>query len=121
MSEETMFDQIGLSDGSFDWIGLAAGVDDRDAYVRIHPVTEHAPGRVVWEITFENIDGITDGTELDDDAVSAWSTVAYVMCSHGATGYETTEMVQAAPEHLDWCFDGQVGMYAYDKNEEWDG
>ena len=30
-------------------------------------------------------------------------------------------MVNAAPENLEWCFDGQVGMYAYDKNEEWDG
>lgn len=102
---------------TFDWIGLGAGADDQDAYVSIHPV-----GRAgLWELTFENIDGTTDGTEIDDDAASAWSTVAYVMTENGATSAETTEMVQAAPGFLGWCFDGQVGMYAYDKNEEWDG
>lgn len=106
-----------MSEPTFDWIGLGAGADGQDAYVSIHPV-----GRAgLWEITFENIDGTTDGTELDDDAVSAWSTVAYVMCEHGATGDETDEMVGRAPERLEWCFDSQVGMYAYDKNEEWDG
>ena len=91
------------------------------AYVSIHPVTEHAPGRVVWEVTTGNITCATPGTSLDDDAVSAWSEVAYIMCAHGATHDETADMVNAAPANLGWCFDGQVGMYAYDKNEEWDG
>ena len=74
-----------------------------------------------WHVTHENVPGQEDGKLIDDDTASAWSTVACIMCEHGATGEETDAMVQAAPANLDWCFDGQVGMYAYDKNEEWDG
>lgn len=74
-----------------------------------------------WHVTHENVPGREDGKLIDDDTASAWSTVAYVMCEHGATSEETDAMVQAAPENLEWCFDGQVGMYAYDKNEGWDG
>ena len=88
--------------------------DGNETYVSIHPAQ-----RGYWEVTTEG-DGVFD-TSLDDDAVSAWSTVAYIMCEHGATHDETADMVNAAPENLEWCFDGQVGMYAYDKNEEWDG
>ena len=74
-----------------------------------------------WEITVENADGRMRDTTLDDDAASAWSEVARIMCEHCATHDETAGMVNAAPANLGWCFDGQVGMYAYDKNEEWDG
>lgn len=102
-----------MSEPTFDWIGLGAGADDQDAYVSIIRVRNG-----YWEIS---TDGIDYSGVLDDDAASAWSTVAYIMCKHGATGEETTEMVKHAPEFLEWCFDGQVGMYAYDKNEEWDG
>lgn len=101
----------------FSWLSAPSEDDDAiEAYVSIHPA-QHG----YWEVTTENVIGDTDGTTLDDDAVSAWSTVAHIMCAHGATHDETADMVNAAPENLDWCFDGQVGMYAYDKNEEWDG
>ena len=97
----------------FSW--LSSPEDDEPAvYVSIHPA-RHG----YWGVTTEN-DGVFD-TTLDDDAVSAWSTVAYIMCERGATHDETADMVNAAPANLGWCFDGQVGMYAYDKNEEWDG
>lgn len=79
------------------------------AYVSIRPVRGG-----YWEITVENADGLMCDERLDDDAASAWSTVAYIMCEHGATGEETTEMVKHAPGYLEWCFDGQVGMYAHD-------
>lgn len=102
-----------MSEPTFDWIGLGAGADDQDAYVSITPACHG-----YWEIS---TDGIDYSGVLDDDAASAWSMVAYIMTEHGATDEETDEMVQRAPEHLGWCFDGQVGMYAYDKNEEWDG
>lgn len=102
---------------TFDWLGIREGKDDCDAYVSITYVWP----RGMWEIKTSDLYGFSDGTTLDDSAVSAWSTVAYILCEHGATSEETDEMVQAAPEHLEWCFDGQVGMYAYDKNEEWDG
>ena len=74
-----------------------------------------------WHVTRENVPGQEDGKLIDDDAASAWSEVARIMCAHGAVHDETADMVNAAPDNLDWCFDGQVGMYAYDKNEEWDG
>lgn len=108
-----------MSEPTFDWIGLGDNGDD--AYVSITRITEHAPGRAVWEISTDGIDRAGQWVELDDDAVSAWSTVAHVMCENGATGEHIDAMVQAAPDVLVWCFDGQVGMYAYDKNEEWDG
>ena len=86
------------------------------AYVSIRPA-KHG----YWEITAENAAGRMRDTWLDDDAASAWSEVARIMCEHGAVHDETADMVNAAPDNLEWCFDGQVGMYAYDKNEEWDG
>ena len=105
-----------MSEPTFDWIGLGTGADDQDAYVNITRVRNG-----YWEISTDGLIGFLPGVVLDDDAVSAWSTVAYIMCEHGATGEETDDMAQAAPEFLGWCFDGQVGMYAYDENEEWDG
>jgi len=100
---------------SFSWVKRAdAAVDD--VHVGIEP-TRHG----YWEIWTEGVAGAIDGVTLDDDAASAWSTVAYMMCENGAGHDETADMVNAAPENLEWCFDGQVGMYAYDKNEEWDG
>ena len=105
-----------MSELTFDWIGLGAGADDQDAYVSIKRVRNG-----YWEIVTDGLDGFDNGPVLDGDAASAWSTVAYIMCAHGAVHDETADMVNAAPANLGWCFDGQVGMYAYDKNEEWDG
>lgn len=103
----------------FDW--MRDGNPDEEepqVYVSITPV-QHG----CWEIAHETdrLDGFERAVYLDDDAVSAWSEVARVMCENGATPEQTDEMVAAAPANLGWCFDGQVGMYAYDKNEEWDG
>lgn len=97
----------------FSWLSTPED-DEPEVYVSIRP-----PRNGYWEVTTEN-DGVFD-TTLDDDTVSAWSEVARIMCEHGATHDETADMVNAAPENLEWCFDGQVGMYAYDKNEEWEG
>lgn len=108
----------------FDW--LRDGNPDEDepqVYVSITPVPEYAPGRMHWEVVHETdrLGGFERAVYLDDDAVSAWSEVARVMCENGATPEQTDEMVAAAPDNLGWCFDGQVGMYAYDENEEQDG
>lgn len=105
-----------MSEPTFDWIGLGEGADDQDAYVSI---TRARNG--YWEIVTDGLDGFDNGPVLDDDAASAWSTVAYIMTEHGATDEETGEMVQHAPANLGWGFDGQVGMFAYDEDEEWDG
>lgn len=107
---------------SFGWLSEPDD-DGNETYVSIYPAMH---GR--WEVTIDAGEDVFDtfldddfDTFLDDDAASAWSTVAYIMAEHGATPEETDAMVAAAPASLGWCFDGQVGMYAYDKNEEWDG
>lgn len=99
----------------FSWLSTPED-DEPVVYVSISPA-QHG----YWEVTTENTTGQPDNTYIDDDTASAWSGVAYIMCEHGATPEQTDKMVEAAPANLGWCFDGQVGMYAYDMNEEWDG
>lgn len=114
-----------MSEYSFSWMGEPPeDTQDRSfTYADAPYVSVSGPfsANGWWDVSTENVPGMADEMIRDDDAASAWSTVAYIMTEHGAAEHETDEMVQRAPANLGWCFDSQVGMYAYDKNEEWDG
>lgn len=71
-----------------------------------------------WQVLINNSAGLDCDGELHDTAVSAWSTVAYLMTENGATTEDTDAMVAAAPSNLEWCFDSEVGMYCFDPSDD---
>lgn len=105
----------------FSWLGAPPDDDHtctrEDApYVSVSgPYAAHG----WWDVSTENVSLYEDGMMRDDDAASAWSTVAHIMTDNGATADETDALAAAAPAGLQWCFDSQVGMYAVHEDEFW--
>src|SRR5699024_10698505 len=60
----------------FSWLA-----DNLETYVTIGGPNPNG----FWHVTHENVPGQEDGKLIDDDTASAWSTVACIMCEHGAT------------------------------------
>lgn len=101
---------------NFSWMGDLVG-DDAPAWVSVRYLPRNP--MVSWEVTLENIPGQDDYEMQYDDAASAWSDAAIAV--HNASGGdpdETDKVTAAAPDYLEWCFDGQVGLYCYDPEEE---
>lgn len=114
-----------MSEHHFSWMGAQPEDDDDRTFTPADAPYVSVSGPYSasgwWDVSTKNVSLYEDGMMRDDDAASAWSTVAHVMCESGATAEETDALAAAAPEGLGWCFDGQVGMYAFHEDEVWDG